>query len=375
MIFRLPREWKSSILLTLSLAFVFSARLPLAGQTAPPPGRTPLLTFSGFADGYLNYSYNDPASALNLYRNFDTQSNRFALNMAKLTVTHDADPVGFRIDAGAGRAMGVLNFFDDANGFRGMRYLPQAYVTLKPKSWKGLQVDFGKFYTSAGAELTETYLGWNYSRALLYANGPYYHFGLRTSMPVTSKLTLGVQVINGWNNVDDQNSGKSLGFTALYAEKTWSIAQNYYTGPEKYEPNDGGWRNFSDTVINFTPGGKWSSYVNLDIGHEQKAFGDRGARFWGISNAHRFQLTDRVAVAGRIEHYNDVDGFITGGAKQINEFTATAEYAWEKSALLRAEYRVDWSNVAAFEKGGRPGAVKSQPTFVVGLVTYFGPKR
>lgn len=32
-------------------------------------------------------------------------------------------------------------------------------------------MDFGKFYTSAGAELTETHLNWNYSRSLIYANG------------------------------------------------------------------------------------------------------------------------------------------------------------------------------------------------------------
>ncbi len=347
--------------------------MAVLGQTPAPPASTPPLRFSGLVDAYANYSVNDPASRLNYLRNFDTQANKFALNMAKLTIDHDANPVGFRVDLGAGRAMGIFNFQDDINGFRGMRYVPQAYATLKPKSWNGVQVDFGKFYTSAGAELTETYLGWNYSRALLYANGPYYHFGARVTAPVTGKLTAGFQLVNGWNNVDDNNSGKTMGFTALYTEKKWSLAQNYYTGPEKTDSNQG-WRNFSDTVLNLTLSSKWLSYVNFDIGQERRAFGTQNATWWGIANAHRYQISERVAFAGRVEHYNDTDGFITGSPKHINECTMTGEYAWSKWALTRAEYRVDWSDVAAFEKGLGEMS-KSQNTFLVGLVVYFGPKR
>ncbi len=371
------RQFGGCAVLAFSIAGLSLGQTPTPAPPAPAPAATapaaPFLRFSGLVDGYANYASNDPASRLNYLRNFDSQANKFALSMAKLTIDHDANPIGFRLDVGAGRAMGILNFQDDINGFCGLRYVPQVYVTLKPQSWKGVQVDFGKFYTSAGAELTETYLGWNYSRSLMYANGPYYHFGLRATAPVTGKLTVGLQVVNGWNNVDDNNSGKTLGFTAFYSEKKWSLAQNYYTGPEKTDTNRG-WRNFSDTVLNLTLSDKWSSYINLDIGHEQKVFGDKGAKWWAIANAHRYQLTERVAVAARIEHYNDVDGFITGSAKYLNEFTLTGEYAWKKWALTRAEYRIDWSDVEAFEKG-LGGSAKSMPTFLVGLVVYFGPKR
>jgi hypothetical protein len=366
-----PRNAGKGIFFSFFLATSLFAQAPAA---PPAPAPTPFLRFSGLADVYGSYAPNDPASRLNYLRNFDTQANKFALNMAKLTIDHDANPVGFRVDLGAGRAMGVFNFQDDINGFRGMRYVPQAYVTLKPQSWNGFQVDFGKFYTSAGAELTETYLGWNYSRALMYANGPYYHFGVRATKPVTDKLTLGFQVVNGWNNVDDNNSGKTLGFTALYTEKKWSLAQNYYTGPEKTDTNKG-WRNFSDTVLNLTLTDKWTSYVNFDYGHERLVFANgKGAKWWAIANAHRYQITERVAAAVRLEHYNDTDGFITGSAKHINDFTLTGEYAWSKWALTRAEYRIDWSNVEAFEKG-LGGSSKTQPTFLVGVVVYFGPKR
>ena len=36
--------------------------------------------------------------------NFDVKANQFSLNMAKLVLGHDPDPVGFHLDFGFGRA-------------------------------------------------------------------------------------------------------------------------------------------------------------------------------------------------------------------------------------------------------------------------------
>jgi len=33
------------------------------------------------------------------------------------------------------------------------KYFEQAYISVKPKSWKGVQIDAGEFVTSAGAEV------------------------------------------------------------------------------------------------------------------------------------------------------------------------------------------------------------------------------
>ena len=38
---------------------------------------------------------------------------------------------------------------------------------------------------------------------------PYYHFGVRTIIPIGKVFTGGVQVVQGWNNIYDNNSGKT----------------------------------------------------------------------------------------------------------------------------------------------------------------------
>ena len=94
--------------------------------------------------------------------------------MSKLSLSHAADPIGFTFDVGFGRAWQIFHATDPARG--GNEYIPQAYVSLKPERWGGLQFDFGKFYTSAGAELTENNLTWSYGRGFLYTNGPVLSF-------------------------------------------------------------------------------------------------------------------------------------------------------------------------------------------------------
>ena len=67
---------------------------------------------------------------------------------------------------------------------------------------------------------------WSYSHGILFGYAiPYYHFGLRTSMPVTKSWTAGVQVVNGWNNVTDNNGGVTIGLTSSLVKPkfTWNI--------------------------------------------------------------------------------------------------------------------------------------------------------
>ena len=81
-------------------------------------------------------------------------------------------------------------------------------MSLKPPKAKGFELDFGKFVTSAGAEVIEAKDNWNYSRSLLFVNAiPYWHFGARTSLPVSKTETIGFQLVNGWNNITKNNGG------------------------------------------------------------------------------------------------------------------------------------------------------------------------
>ena len=374
----------------LSLAFLLAGALAAqtttpATTTEPAPApSTPTwsagpIDFSGLVDGYYSLNFNHPASKNNNWRNFDAKANQFSLNMAKFTMEHTADPVGFKFELAAGRAMEIFHATEPA-GLEVYKHVLQAYVSLKPTNWHGFQVDFGKFVTSAGAEVTETHLNWNYSRSLLFANGPYYHFGFRTSAPLTKNFTAGVQLVNGWNNVEDNNSAKTVGITTALTSSKFTWANNYYVGNEKTDTLGGvkisapGVRNFYDTVLGINPNGKVSGLFNFDYGQDSNP-GGRDSRFYGFSAAMRALGGSKFAVSPRYDWYKDRDGFITGVAQTMQEFTLTADYKMIEGFLARFEYRRDWSSEPFFDRGNELASSKSMNTLLAGFIVYFGPKR
>jgi len=350
---------------------------PAAAPAAAPVWSAGSIDFSGFVDGYYSYDFNRPGSQTNQLYNFDDATG-FSLEAAKLTMNHDPDPIGAHVDLLWGRTNAFLHSSGDANGNQTDNFVEQAYISIKPPKGKGFELDAGQFVTSAGQEVIETMNNWSYSHGILFGYAiPYYHFGLRTTMPVTKAWTAGVQLVNGWNNVVDNNGGVTVGLTSsvVKPKATWNL--NYYTGPENAGTQKG-YRNLIDTTLLLTPTSKFSWYINYDYGQNHapttKPLFAHSPHWQGIATSARGQVTANAALVARYEHFNDNQGFATGTTQTLNEFTATYEYKWPAGLLLRSEYRRDWSNQAFFQKGDT-NSVKAQSTLTMGLIAFFGPKR
>jgi hypothetical protein len=181
--------------------------------------------------------------------------------------------------------------------------------------------------------------------------------------------------------VVDNNGGVTIGLTSAYTKPKYTWDLNYYTGPENNDTQKG-YRNLIDTTVLLTPTAKFNAYINYDYGQNHTpAFYDgedfvpaESPHWQGIAVAAREQVTPKSAVVGRFEYYDDNQGFETGTAQAVKEFTATYEYKWMSGLLTRAEYRRDWSNEDFFHKGDT-GMVGAQSTLTVAFIAFFGPKR
>ena len=350
---------------------------PSDAQTAPAAPAPPSayhqlgMDFSFLLDGYVDGNFDNPGSGWNGLRNFDMRSDTLHFNMGKITIDRAPGPIGFHLDAGFGEIFDVIHSSDQAP--KGLKYIEQAYVDFKPKSWKGVEVDVGEFSSSAGAEVIDVNQNWNYSRSLLFAWAvPYYHFGIRTSFPVGTHFTGGVQLVNGWNNVYASNQGKLIGLNGAYAWKKVTWTNVWYGGPERDKASPG-MRNLFDSVVAVNPNDNLSYYVNLDYGRN-KNVGPGTAQWTGIAGAVRRTVGKKGAIAGRLELFDDVNGFSTGLAQTVKEFTLTGEYKLSGWLLTRMEFRDDWSSQPFFQSG-QGGTSKNQPTVLLGLAAYFGPKK
>lgn len=336
-------------------------------------------TLSGFVDMYYGQNFNNPAARNSSLRAFDVAANQFGLNMVELVADKTPDPnnsrTGYHIALGFGQAMNAVNG-TDPGGLGFDQYLKEAYFSYLAPVGKGLQIDAGKFVTPAGAEVIETKDNWNYSRGLLFSYAiPFFHFGMRAKYTFNDHYAVAGYLVNGWNNIVDNNTGKTYGGSFFWnPNKKFGVVQNYLIGPELSDNNNAK-RQLSDTVVTYSPTGRLSFIVNYDYGR-----GDRIASFskpvyWtGAAGYVRYAFNSANAFATRYEYFDDKYGVMTGGfasptPQHLHGFTGTYEHLLSHHILTRMEFRRDQSNSPAFLKGTTP--VLAQNTATVGMVFMF----
>jgi len=359
-----------------------SASTSAPAAAPPPPSLAGLLgptSLSGFVDVYYGQNFNNPASQNNSLRFFDGATNQFGLNLVELVVDKAPEAAnsrtGYHVALGFGQAMNAVNGSEPKSGLGFDQYLKEAYFSYLAPVGKGLQVDVGKFVTPHGAEVIETKDNWNYSRGILFSYAiPYYHFGMRAKYTFNDKYSLTGFFVNGWNNVVDNNTGKTYGMSfAWNPNKKFGVTENYMAGPEQNAINST-WRQLTDTVITYSPNSKLSFIVNGDYGRGDRIDLGEGVLsqpvYWtGVAGYIRYAMSGTSAFSSRYEYYNDHDGFTTGTAQHFNEFTTTFERLMAHHIISRFEFRRDMSNRTPFLKADTP--VSGQNTLTAGLVYTF----
>jgi hypothetical protein len=346
---------------------------------------------SGFVDSYYSFNVNKPTkpcvtaegvAVFNCLRNFDVAHNSFSLNLAE--VAFEKKPTadsrgGFRIDLDYGPTAHIVNQFEPS-GAASLANVQQAYASYLAPAGTGLQLDFGKFVTPMGNEVIESKDNWNYSRSLLFALAiPYYHMGMRVSYAPNDKVALQGFLVNGWNNVQDNNKGKTVGGSiTLKPTAAVSIIENYLTGQEQGNLIDSGpWRNMSDTVLTYTANKQVSLALNYDYGRDKFVTASNVATntvtWQGLAFNVKLQANDWFALTPRVEYYKDPDGFTSGVPQRLKEATVTAEFKHKDGFIMRLEYRGDFSDVPFFLKNTRE-FVKRQNTITFGFIYAFSTK-
>lgn len=336
---------------------------------------------NGFLSAGYNYNFNTPGDRAIDLRPFNDTHDSFALELAQLIFHREAEEpgsAGFRLDLNFGYTVPAAIHSTGAASSDDFD-LRQAYISYMAPVGTGLKLDFGKFVTDHGAEVIEGYEGWNwnYSRSFLFYLGiPFTHTGLRATYAVNDRITLSGAVVNGWDNVKDNNTGKSLHLHAAIslAEET-AVNVKYMAGPEQ-DNNTGNWRHLLNLNLSTTLG-KALVMADLVYGQEEDVPGIGDSTWSGIAGYVRYPLSEKFYLNARVEVFSDDDGARTaaddgsGGLivtpQTLWEFTVTPEYIVNENLVVRAEYRHDSSDKEVFDNG----TAKRQDTVGVNAIFHF----
>ena len=358
---------------------------PAQPTTQPSSNPFAHVQFGVTFEGYYQYNWNQPHDRVNLLRAYDTRANVFSIQQTGIVVESAPDVdagrrFGARVDLQFGQATETVQG-SPANEPRPdvYRHIWQAYGTYVFPVGRGLQTDFGKFASNLGFETNYAKDNNHFSRAYLFNFLPFYHSGLRLSLPVHDKVTLMYMLTNGIQQTEDFNDFKSNHFTGIIRPidaVTWTV--NYYFGQEQPDGGEPGGPNgfftVFDTYATYAATSALSFGLDVNYVTNEVNKSDEALSLQGTGVYARYQLSDPAAVALRYERLDD-EGLFGGIDQVLQGLTATAEYKFADGFLVRGEYRRDWSNEFFFTGSEDDELHEHQNTFLVGLVWWFGNKR
>ncbi|HEX9704655.1 MAG TPA: outer membrane beta-barrel protein [Gemmatimonadales bacterium] len=355
----------------LCLGAQLAATAGLAAQRATP------INVSGFAEVSYSYSSRSGGDTVIIGRLYDRAHDRFMLNALAVVLDKPHDPAAFSAGFHAELLFGQNAALIKAGGFDlgDAGDIPHLYATLNvpTASGNGVQLKAGRIPTLMGLEVIETVANPNWSEGnhFIYVEN-FTGLGVSVETRLNKYVDAQFRVINGWDQVRDNNNRKSLmGRVGIYPDALTSIGIVGFWGPEQTDNNTA--NRYGVEALVWRKLGKAAVWVQGDYGEEQAntALPDptQDARWWAIGAWVTYDFTSSLGVALRADYVNDADGARTSGflgfpantGQRFGSGTVTLNVRAWPGALLRPEVRYDRSTLAAFD--GR----KDQLTLAVGM--------
>ena len=383
---------------------------------APSLWKTLGFKASGFLDVAYTQNFNNPNSNLNQLHIFDTNANAFMAHLFQLMVERPAEAGGDVLDRAGFRAR--LNFGLDSRVTRARtNYQPgtsndemdfqELYAEYILPIGNGLKIQAGKMNTLIGYEVINSFENNNFSRSFMFGLGQAFTTtGIRFTYQLNPMVLASLGIVNGWDNVDDNNKGKTLEYlVALTPHDKVGVSWYGSWGPEQAN------RNYGDTFIPTNPAGPTPTggaagnpsakrfangliitlkptikdtiviepyYVNEASNPVAATTGKPNARWDGVAGYLTHDFTDQFSFRLRGEIFEDAGGSRTcggyfntaggsntcAGATNTTPATPVAQTLWEitptlqfkpvPSLITRVEFRYDKSDKNVFLYGSRP---------------------
>lgn len=390
---------------------------------------------SGFLDVAYTHNFNNPGTNLNQLRIFDTNANAFMPHMLQVMLERPADANGSGLERAGFRAR--LNFGPDARVTRARtNYQPgtasneldfqELYAEYILPVGNGLKIQVGKMNTLIGYEVINSWENPNFSRTFMFGLAQAFTTtGIRATYQFNPVVTAVVGLVNGWDNIDDNNKGKTVewllaltpherfgvSFYGSYGAEqtncqgglTTGGASGCITGATGSDPK--AMRFVSGSIVTIKATAQDTIVLEPYYGNEGNAnlvkTGGKTAHWKGLGAYLLHDFDERWSLRLRGEIFEDSGGArtctgstvgtngattnpfngvpggwntcanaSTGGVEQtLWEYTSTLQYRPVPSLITRLEFRYDKSDKNVFLYGNRP--VNNQETLSFQVIYLF----
>jgi hypothetical protein len=306
-------------------------------------------TFSGFADIYYQYDFDNPPDKLRpdyLYNH--KRHNQPSVNLALLKAAFNKK----KWRANLGLMAGDYAKYNLAAEPDWAQYIYEANIGYAFN--KKFSVDAGILPSHLGFESAITKDNWTLSRSLLAESSPYYETGIKLNFAPNNKWVISILGLNGWQHIKDNNSSLAGG-TQIQFKPTekWLFNSSTFWGNEKPDSAKQ-LRFFQNFYTTYSFSKKISMAFIFDYGIEEQPGNSEGYDWFGILWQIQWKANNKLSSGFRYEYYKDshgviitpvsVNGFRTSG------FSANADWQITKFLLWRNELKLFYSADKIFVK-------------------------
>jgi hypothetical protein len=322
------------------------------------------LVVSGFAVGLGSYDRNLAQNtaiasklAVSLFRPWSDQLYLFGQLTTHVEV-HDSEPAHTQIE------------------------IDNLIVNWTPARASALTLSFGRFDAPIGFERDDEPLNLVPTTSFTFENArPVKFTGLMARYALNPKISVLGLVANGWNEVADNNSGKTAGLKLqVFPASGLAIAGGALYGPEEDSTN-------SSQRTLLTGDATWQPMNRLILQAEAHHGSQPGVRWTGVVGQAFWRVGRATGLTVRGEVLDDPDGATTGTAQTLRSLTISPWYFYREAQegvfsnvefttfrlpafSLRPAVRIDHSSQPVFE--AKDGSLKrSNLTALVELVYLF----
>jgi len=228
----------------------------------------------------------------------------------------------------------------------GLRNIMEAVVgyNFAPKLW----FDAGVFGSHIGFEAAFGPENPTLTRSIVANSSPYFETGAKLTYTPSKNWELVALVLNGWQNIQDNNANKALGTQIAFKPKSnITFNSSTFLGEGNNDPDTIKTRFFHNfyTLVDVTD----SIHIafQFDYGIE------KGNQWYGFTLIGKQDLGPRMSMVGRVEYFKDkhqiIYGTNTEHGFELSSMSAGIDYKLTQNVLFRTEAKMLLSPDDIFE--------------------------
>lgn len=329
------------------------------------------LAVGGYIDTYYGYDFNIPKSGTNQYFVTSNRHDEMNVNLAYIDLRYRSTNFRARFVPGFGTYINS-NYTNESGT---LKNIVEASVGLKLSTKRNIWIDIGVLgspYTNESA-ISKDHL--MYTRSFAPESVPYYLTGVKVSVPLDSKWTAYLYLLNGWQVIQSNDKNKAIGTQVEFRpnKKMLFNWDTYFGGNQTTQNPDFRTRYFTDLYWIYKANNKFDATSCVYIGFQERT-GANTLTWWTANFIGRYHFNKLLSLSGRLEYYSDsgVHQIPVTGSSNFRSYSTglCLNYQANHNALLRLEGRQFFSPDNLYQdKDSNPSPVSS--LLIASLTAWF----